>query len=252
MSISPYLSEVIIFFLKAKENRPSVLMSLDMSKLVYPGNSSYSVETGGKLKNLREITNQDIKKYHEKYYRPENFQITITGQISPHELFEVLDKIEKKIVKKRLPPPEGSGPPPKLERPFIRDIPRFNESKKVVMKYPSDDEKFGWVKMGWRLKGNVTANIEKSSDLSVLHTYLTSTSASPFTKAFVDIPKPLATSIDYDIYMNWEPSVVADFYNVPVETIEQIEDKYNEVIQNILDTGDIDMERMHTIGSLKS
>ena len=116
------------------------------------------------------------------------------------------------------------------------------------MKYPSDDEKFGWVKMGWRLTGNMSSNIEKTSDMTILHSYLTSTSASPFTKAFVDIPKPMATSIDYDVYMNWEPSVIADFYNVPIEFIDQIEDKYNEVIRKILNTGDIDMERMHTIG----
>ena len=219
-----------------------------MSKLLYPGNSSYGVETGGKLENLRKITNQDIKEYHEKYYRPENFQLTITGQISPHELFESLDVIETKIVQKRLPPPDGSGPPPELERPFIRDIKPLNQTRKIVMKYPSDDEKFGRVKMGWRLEGNLTSNIEKTTDLSILHSYLTSTSASPFTKSFVDIPKPLCTSVYFDIYLNWEPSVVADFYNVPVEFMEEIDGKYNEVVQNIIDNKDINMERMHTIG----
>ena len=96
---------------KAKENRPSTLLSQEMTRVVYPGNSSYSVETGGKLKNLREITMQDVRNYHQKYYRPENFQLTITGQIIPHEPFEALDRIETKIVKKRLPPPDGSGPP---------------------------------------------------------------------------------------------------------------------------------------------
>lgn len=235
-------------FCQGKENRPGTLLSLEMMKLVYPGNSSYSVETGGKLKNLREITMQDIREYHKKYYRPENFQLTITGQIRPHELFEALDKIETKILKKRLPPPDGSGHPANLKRPFIRNLQNLNESRREVIKYPSDDEKFGWVKLGWRLTGNLTTNIDKTFDLSILSTYLTSTSASPFTKAFVDIPKPMATSIDFDTYMNWEPCVVADFYNVPVEFIEKIEDKYNEVVQNIIDTGDIDMERMATIG----
>ena len=219
-----------------------------MSKLLYPGNSSYGVETGGKLENLRTITNQEIKEYHNKYYRPENFQLTITGQISPHELFESLDEIEKKIVQKRLPPPDGSGPPPELERPFIRDIEPLNQTKKIVMKYPSDDEKFGRVKMGWRMEGNLTSNIEKTTDLSILHSYLTSTSASPFTKSFVDIPEPLATSVYFDIYLNWEPSVVADFYNVPVEFMEEIDRKYNEVVQKIIDNEGINMERMHTIG----
>ena len=219
-----------------------------MMTLIYPGNSSYHSETGGKLKNLREITIQDVRQYHEKYYRPENFYLTLTGQISPKEIFEALDKIEAKIVKKRLPPPAGSGPPSNLKRPFIRDIDFLNVSRKKVVEFPSDDEKFGWVKMGWRIVGNLTTNINKTMDLTILNTYLTSTSVSPLTKAFVDIPEPLATSVDYDTYMNWEPCVVADFYNVPVAYIEKVEDKYNEVIQNIIDTGDIDMDRIHTIG----
>ena len=242
---------VVYSEMQAKENRPSTMLALKMSSLLYPGNSSYGVETGGKLKNLREITNQDIKEYHEKYYRPENFQLTITGQISPHELFQSLDKIESKIVQKRLPPPDGFGPPPELERPFIRDLESLNTSRKVTMDYPSEDEKFGRVKMGWRLEGNLTSNIEKTTDLSILHSYLTSTSASPFTKSFVDIPKALATSVYFDIYMNWEPSVVADFYNVPVESMEEVEAKYNEVVQDIIDNQDINMERMHTIGIIK-
>ena len=118
------------------------------------------------------------------------------------------------------------------------------------MKFPSDDEEFGWVKMGWRIVGNVSSTIDMTMDLTVLHSYLTSTSASPFTKAFIDIADPIATGIDYDLYMNWEPCIVADFYNVPVKFMEKVEDKYNEVIQNIIESGDIDMERLHTIGTI--
>ena len=221
-----------------------------MMKHVYPGNSSYSVETGGKLQNLREITIEEVRNYHKKYYRPENFQMTITGQILPEELFEVLERTEEKSLKKRSPPPEGSGPLPTLKRPFIRDLIPLDENKKVVMKFPSDDEEFGWVKMGWRLVGNVSSTIDMTMDLTVLHSYLTSTSASPFTKAFIDIADPIATGIDYDLYMNWEPCIVADFYNVPVKFMEKVEDKYNQVIQNIIESGDIDMERLHTIGTI--
>ena len=219
-----------------------------MLNLIYPGNSSYHIETGGKLKNLRLITIQDVREYHEKYYRPENLYLTITGQLDPKELFEVLDKIETKIVKKRLPPPNGSGLPPSLERPFIRDSEPLNYPEKRIVQFPSEDEQFGWVKMGWRVIGNLNDNLDKMTDLAILNNYLTSTSVSPLTKTFVDIPEPLATSIDYDTYMNWEPCIVADFYNVPVQQVDKIEQKYNEVIQNIINTRDIDMDRIHTIG----
>ena len=40
---------------------------------LYPGNSSYKVQTGGKLKNLRERTDiQKVRQYHKEFYRPEN------------------------------------------------------------------------------------------------------------------------------------------------------------------------------------
>ena len=71
---------------------------------------------------MRKITNQDIKEYHEKYYRPENFQLTITGQISPHELFESLDVIETKIVQKRhLFRPLNEMPPTKSGSTIFSD-----------------------------------------------------------------------------------------------------------------------------------
>ena len=111
---------MVFFFLffKARENTPQSLMFYEFTKLLYPGgNISYNMQvhvntvfqvnveilphsylcykfwqTGGKLKNLRETTSiENIRAYHEKYYRTENMHVTIAGRVPPKDLFKALD-----------------------------------------------------------------------------------------------------------------------------------------------------------------
>ena len=76
--------------------------------------------------------------------------------------------------------------------------------------------------------------------------YLSSTSISPLKKAFVDLPEPYSTDVDIDILMNAEPAITIDFENVPIDKMDEIEDKFKETIANIHTEG-IDKERLHTI-----
>ena len=48
---------------------------------------------------------------------------------------------------------------------------------------------------------------------------------------------------------NWEPAVVAGFSQVPVDKMKGIEDKFQEVIEDILEDGPkkFDIERIRTI-----
>ena len=70
-----------------------------MIKQIYPGNSSYTVETGGRLKPLRDLTTiEKVRAYHKKYYRPENTHLIITGEIEPNQVFEALDQAERKLM----------------------------------------------------------------------------------------------------------------------------------------------------------
>lgn len=41
-----------------------------------------------------------IRKYHHEFYRPENLNIIITGQVEPEEVFSALEGIEQKILRK--------------------------------------------------------------------------------------------------------------------------------------------------------
>ena len=83
------------------ENKPSSIIYFDLIKQIYPGNSSYTSQTGGRLKSIRESTTiEKVRAYHQKYYRPENMYITITGNVDPNMLFAALDPVERKIIEK--------------------------------------------------------------------------------------------------------------------------------------------------------
>jgi Zn-dependent M16 (insulinase) family peptidase len=79
---------------------------------LYPGNSSLTQQTGGRLHNLRESTTiEKVRAYHKKFYRPENMFLTITGNIDPAMLFAALDPVERKIMGK-------ADEYPEFEKPF--------------------------------------------------------------------------------------------------------------------------------------
>ena len=104
---------------------------------MFPGNSSYEMRTGGRLKNLREsTTNQKVRDYHKKYYQPKNLQLLITGTIDTLDVFKALDPVEKKLVAK--------GPYPELEpKPFSTHYPVLTEDININKSFPSNELSVG-------------------------------------------------------------------------------------------------------------
>lgn len=104
---------VVYSEMQGVENKPSNMIYFDLIRQIYPGNSSYTVQTGGALRNLREDTTiEKVRAYHKKFYRPENLYLTITGNLDPSQLFAVLDPVEKKIESRK-----HEYPP--FEKPFM-------------------------------------------------------------------------------------------------------------------------------------
>ena len=99
--------------------------------MIYPGDSGYRYETGGKVENLRDLTVHkgqncfilpyfSVRDYHKTFYRPENLCLLITGQVELQGLFQALHQVEQKILSK-----------PKLpawDRPWQSPIPPFTTS----------------------------------------------------------------------------------------------------------------------------
>jgi Zn-dependent M16 (insulinase) family peptidase len=102
---------VVYSEMQGVEHKPSNIIYFDLIKQIYPGNSSYTVQTGGKLKSLRESTTiEKVRAYHKKYYRPENTYLTITGGIDPAMIFAALDPVERKLMEKMEDYPDWEKP----------------------------------------------------------------------------------------------------------------------------------------------
>ena len=68
-------------------------------------------------------------------------------------------------------------------------------------------------------------------------------------EAFVNTAEPLATDVDVDTYLFGQPSVSVDFENVPVDKMVDVEAKFREVIDGIMEAGPeaFDLDRIHTL-----
>ena len=115
-----------------------------------------------------------------------------------------------------------------------------------TISYPSDEEEFGWIAMGWRIPGKIANIYKEVHALSILASYMSSTSVSPLKKAFIEVPEPLATDIDIDVLMNAEGAISIDFENVPLDKMDMIEDRFYQTLEDIHAQG-LDMDRLRTI-----
>ena len=191
-------------------------MSFAARKKLYPGNSGYSQNTGGSLKNLRSSTsNEKVRKYHEEFYRPENLVINVIGHIDPEEIFEVLMEVEQKILDKR-----SENPATKYERPWQKEIEKFGTEEEITVEFSSDDNSTGSVSVAWRLDENIANDYENFEVYNLLMKYLAVTDVSPLEEAFVESKDAISTSVTYRTLEYEEPTVSFSFSNVPVERKE--------------------------------
>lgn len=109
--------------MKGVENTAYWRTRMALHRAVYP-NCGYKSQTGGVLHNIRtSTTNDKVRSYHKKFYRPENLTVIITGKISPERVFEALKPLQEKIKSK-----------PKTNvfvRPWKTPIERISESQDI-------------------------------------------------------------------------------------------------------------------------
>lgn len=95
-------------------------------KTIYP-DSGLSYDVGGITGNIRTSTSMDeIRPFHQKFYRPENLTLIITGQIEADQVFEALRPIQEKVLSK-----------PKrvtFEKPWQIPIGSIDESKDIKVR----------------------------------------------------------------------------------------------------------------------
>jgi hypothetical protein len=66
------------------------------------------------------------------------------------QVFAALDPVERKILSKRSDKQDDP-----YERPFQKPLEKLDKDVTATVRYPSKDERFGSVSMGWRLPGDL-------------------------------------------------------------------------------------------------
>ena len=179
-----------------------------------PITSGYSAETGGKMKNLRSLTVDKVRRYHEEYYTADNCILILTGNVESDDFFKALDEVEALVLKRqssssvkegatssRNGRPWVNSPVPKMvfEENKVGVYPPYGESsvskkaQPLTVSFPSEDESRGTISIAWR--GPPYSARMTWAHLSLLWGYLTESAASPLQLAFVENDDPLCADI---------------------------------------------------------
>ncbi|XP_069192343.1 uncharacterized protein C05D11.1 isoform X2 [Procambarus clarkii] len=216
---------VVYSEMQARENSDTDRCYRAMLRAMYPEPSGYRSETGGILKNLRESTsNEKIRNYHREFYRPENLNIIITGQVELEKVFAALEPMEKKILSK--------GERGKYTRPWQSPVPPLLNSVDELVQYPSDNEDTGLVVISWRGPSSVH-QINELLSMGVLMEYLTHSSVSPLPSIFVEVDDPLASSVQHSCYENSVSACYFEFSGVPRQKVDDVKPLLMDTLEQL-------------------
>ena len=147
---------VVYCEMQGRENDSSSLVDRAVLDLLYP-TGGYSAETGGKMANLRTLTNAQVARYHREVYTPSNTLFVASGIIDRAAFVAALAVVERRVRAKPAVPPmtrPWSGPVAPMDEAADGVIAAAGASggggEPKVVEFPSEDESTGCVSMAWR------------------------------------------------------------------------------------------------------
>ena len=203
---------VVYCEMQGRENNDSSLIDRAVQDLLFPS-GGYSAETGGKMKNLRTLTNAQVTRYHEDNYRPDNMVFIVSGLVDEAEFSKAMALVEERVLAKQQVEAEDGGKAGKMaRRPWSGPLAPMSqlgvegggilscasatglvEGDSKTIRFPTEDESVGSVSMAWR--GPTQEDALGWQALKALQKYLTDSAASPLAKAFVECDKPLCGDV---------------------------------------------------------
>ncbi|PIQ97499.1 MAG: peptidase M16, partial [Nitrospinae bacterium CG11_big_fil_rev_8_21_14_0_20_56_8] len=160
--------------MKGEFSNPESLLDRYMAHALFPSNA-YGHESGGHPETIPNLTYEQFRDFHRKYYHPSNSRIFFYGDANTADLLKYLEEsylgsFEKKDAQSALRPQR-----------------RFSKPKRKLIYYPVSKkeslEKKTYVMVG--LKLDKATNQEHCLAFSILNHLLIGTSAAPLRKALM-------------------------------------------------------------------
>ena len=171
--------------------------------------------------------------------------LLIDGAIPLAQLFDVLNKEVDPLILSHIK--STTIPPTGWQRPFVEtstarplDIPK---SQTTTVEFMEEDESMGEVSIVFL--GPAPTDYQTNIAVKILGSYLSSSATSPLQKEFVEIPRPLATSIGFyaEDRVN-KNELQCSISDVPAKHLQTVGDLVKEKLKTILEKEGLDMERM--------
>lgn len=228
---------VVFSEMEAIESQSWFVTMLEKQRHLFAKGSGYRSETGGLTSNLRQITNEDIKEFHQQAYSPDNLCLIISGNVAEDELLNIIQEWDN-----TLPSFDSQS----RKRPFLDNEasqipPKLMKSVETTVEFPELDESQGELLLAWI--GEPYHSYECDLAVSLLLDYFTETALAPFSKELIEIENPYANSADYWTDEFMRTIINLGIHGVPTEKLEETKAKVIE----ILSSHEIDLSRMKQV-----
>ncbi len=216
------------------ENQPYGLAWEKLFSALYPPDYPYHWPTIGWMEDIQSYTLEDVKKFFETYYSPQNASLVIGGN------FEIQDA--KKLVEKYF-----GEIPNNVAVPELRvDFPTLNETKKIIHE---DNVQLPRIYLAWisdKLYGPDDAALDILSDI------LTGTKNSRIYKSLI-FDKQIAqdvSSFQYSAKLNGSFIIMST--PKPGIELHTIREEIFKQIQSVIENGVTEEELQRSVNSFKS
>ena len=128
-----------------REGDPDLLTQQALLRILYPDkNCCYYNNASGDTQNVRNLSVENVRKFHKQFYRPENVCVVIVGKMLAENVDNIFDVIDAKLSE---------------EQSFLTscsvktEIPIFDKSCSQEIAIPTSgslEDSGGLVYVGWR------------------------------------------------------------------------------------------------------
>ncbi len=122
------------------DNTPYGHRSYVIGKALYPADHPYSWQVIGETKDILNATVEDVKKFYDNYYGPNNATLVIAGDINPSEVKALVNKYFSEIKKHGDPEPLVPRAAVLNETKKLYHEDNFARAAQLTMVWPSVEE----------------------------------------------------------------------------------------------------------------